>query len=444
MAGSIQARHPNAAPEGPVFHDERYIVISADCHGGASPQEYRDFIDPGYRDEFDSWASTYEAPYEDLRGEDGSRNWDSGRRLRELESDGIVAEVLFPNTDPPFCSTSPLGSPGSVRDAGDFNRRWSGLRAHNRWLAEFCRDAAGRRTGVFHVLLQDIELAVREVRWAAEAGLRGGMLLPGTPPGSGLPPLYYHDYYGPLWSACADLGIPVNCHSGSAAPRTGDRAVDHVLLLLEMAWWDQRTLRHLVLGGVLEQNPGLQVVFTEDGMGWIPGQLQAMDSFFDSMRTTTAASELAYGAQVANGLSARPSEYWRRQCYVGASFMQPAETVIASQVGIDRIMWGSDYPHIESSYPYSKQAIRLAYAGQPASDVARMLSGNAASLFGFDLGKLRSAADRVGPRLRDVAAGIHPDSLPVGAAKCPAFAGIMSGSAQTRWGDNRQAQEQPE
>jgi predicted TIM-barrel fold metal-dependent hydrolase len=215
--------------------------------------------------------------------------------------------------------------------------------------------------------------------------------------------------------------------------------VDHVLLLLEMAWWDQRTLRHLVLGGVLEQNPGLQVVFTEDGMGWIPGQLQAMDSFFDSMRTTTAASELAYGAQVANGLSARPSEYWRRQCYVGASFMQPAETVIASQVGTDRIMWGSDYPHIESSYPYSKQAIRLAYAGQPASDVARMLSGNAASLFGFDLGKLRSAADRVGPRLRDVAAGIHPDSLPVGAAKCPAFAGIMPGSAQTRWGDNRQA-----
>ncbi len=426
-----------------MISDERYIVISADCHGGASLPEYRNFLDLAYRDEFDSWARAYEPPYEDLKGEDGSRNWDSSRRLRELEADGIVAEVLFPNTDPPFCATSPVGSPGAVRDAAEFSRRWSGLKAHNRWLAEFCQDADGRRTGVFHVLLQDIDLAVSEVRWAAAQGLRGGMLLPGAPPGTGLPPLYYHDYYGPLWRACAEAGIPVNCHSGAAAPRTGARPADHVLLLLEMSWWDQRTLRHLILGGVLEQNPGLRVVFTEEGTGWIPEQLRAMDGFADSMRTTSAPAELAYGAQVANSLSLLPSEYWRRQCYVGASFMHPAETGIADQIGVNKIMWGSDYPHIESSYPYSEQAIRLTYAGRPADDVARMLAGNAARLFGFDLGKLRAAADRAGPRLQDVAAGVDLASVPAGAAKCPAFAGLMLGSAETRWGDNRRVQEQP-
>jgi predicted TIM-barrel fold metal-dependent hydrolase len=422
-----------------VNSDERYIVISADCHGGASMPQYREYLDPQYRDEFDDWASGYDSPYEDLRGEDGTRNWDSSRRLAELESDGIVAEVLFPNTDPPFCSTAPLGSPAPVRDSADLHRRWAGRRAHNRWLAEFCQDARGRRTGVFHVLLQDIELAVAEVRWAAEAGLHGGLLLPGTPPGSGLPPLYYHDYYGPLWRACAEHGIPVNCHSGGASPRTGDRPADHVLLLLEMAWWDQRTLRHLILGGVLEQNPGLRVVLTEEGMGWIPEQLQAMDNFYDSMHTTAAPSELEYGAQVANGLSARPSEYWRRQCYVGASFMHPAETPIAPQIGLGQIMWGSDYPHIEASYPYSREAICLTYAGRPRSAVAKMLGGTAAAVFGFDLDQLRPIAERVGPRVAEVAAGIDPASVPPGAAKCPAFAGILSGSAQVRWADNRQS-----
>jgi predicted TIM-barrel fold metal-dependent hydrolase len=426
-----------------VFQEERYIVISADCHGGADLLEYRDYLDPRYREEFDGWASTYEAPYEDLKGEEGSRNWNSGRRLQELESDGIVGEVLFPNTDPPFSSTSSPGSQAAIADTDDFNRRWAGLKAYNRWLAEFCNQAEGRRTGVFQIMLHDIDEAVSEVHRAAGAGLRGGMLLPGAPPGSGLPPFYCHDYYGPLWRACSELGVPVNCHSGSAAPRTGDRPEDHVLLLLEMGWWDQRTLRHLVLGGVLEQNPGLRVVFTEEGTGWIPDQLQAMDNFFDSMHATAAQGELTHGAQVAGGLSLRPSEYWERQCYVGASFMHPSEATIRDQIGIDKIMWGSDYPHVEASYPYSDEAIRLSYAGLPPGEVARMLGGNAAGVFGFDLGKLRPIADRVGPRRAQVTAGIDPATLPAGAAKCPAFAGIINGSAQTRWGDNRKSQDPP-
>src|SRR5882724_9847026 len=92
--------------EGPVIgtHEDldRYIVISADCHGGAQLYEYRDYLDPRYLDDFDGWATNYGIPFEDMRGADGSRNWDSDRRLKELESDGIVAEVIFPNTVPPF------------------------------------------------------------------------------------------------------------------------------------------------------------------------------------------------------------------------------------------------------------------------------------------------------------------------------------------------------
>jgi predicted TIM-barrel fold metal-dependent hydrolase len=423
---------------------DRYVVISSDCHGGADLGSYRAYLDPGYREEFDRWAETYEPPYDDLKGEDGSRNWDSGRRLRELESEGIAAEVLFPNTVPPFFPTSSLGSQIPVRDADDLRHRWAGLRAHNRWLAEFCAAEKGRRAGVFQVMLQDIDQAVSEVRWAAEAGLSGGLLLPGAPPGSGLPPLYYHDYYGPLWRACAELGIPVNCHSGSAAPRTGDRPEDHVLFMLELAWWDHRVLRHLILGGVLEENPGLVVVITEEGLGWIPNQLKTMDGFVDSARAdATVQAELTFAGQIARKLSLRPSEYWQRQCYLGASFMHPSETSIRHLLGADKIMWGSDYPHTESTYPYSKAAIQLSYAGLPAGEVEAMLGGTAAKVFGFDLGQLLPIADRIGPRRDEVAAGIDPATLPPGAAKCPAFAGLITGSSRTRWADNRKSQPTP-
>src|SRR4051812_24629458 len=79
-----------------------YVVISADCHGGGDIRGYRPYLEARYHDDFDAWEATFENPFDDVAGEDGSRNWDSARRLQELEADGIVAEVVFPNTVPPF------------------------------------------------------------------------------------------------------------------------------------------------------------------------------------------------------------------------------------------------------------------------------------------------------------------------------------------------------
>ena len=81
--------------------DERYVVISADCHGGGEMHDYRDYLEPRYRDDFDAWVASYVIPYPDLEGPDGDRNWNSDRPA-ELEGDGIVAEVIYPNTVPPF------------------------------------------------------------------------------------------------------------------------------------------------------------------------------------------------------------------------------------------------------------------------------------------------------------------------------------------------------
>ncbi len=236
----------------------------------------------------------------------------------------------------------------------------------------------GRRAGIAQILLNDIPAAVAEVRWAKEAGLTGGILLPGVPPNSGLPELYDGAYYEPLWAVCAELGMPVNHHGGSASPPMTQAIESPVIFLLEVTWFSHRALAHLIVSGALERHPDLQLVFTEQGTAWIPDELARLDYFFHRMRTAVGSQEHVWGKPVTDRLSLSPSEYFARQCNVGASFIRPAEVPLRHAVGLDKIMWGTDYPHKEASTPYTSEALRAAFAGVPHDETAMMLGGNAA------------------------------------------------------------------
>ena len=164
------------------------------------------------------------------------------------------------------------------------------------------------------------------------------------------------------------------------------------------------------------------LVFTEQGTAWVPDELQRLDHFFQRMGGSSGSQEEAWGAEVVGKLSLKPSEYFARQGHVGASFIRRAEVQIRDRVGVDRIMWGSDYPHREASSPYSKECLAHTFGGVPKADVEKMLSLNAAKLYGFDLNFLRPIADRIGPKVDDVFAGLAPRILPTDANMCPAFA----------------------
>jgi hypothetical protein len=118
-------------------------------------------------------------------------------------------------------------------------------------------------------------------------------------------------------------------------------------------------------------------------------------------------------------LSLSPSEYWARQCHVGASFLRPSEGKLRHQVGVDRIMWGTDYPHLESTFPFTTEALRATFAGIPENEVRAMLGTNAAALYGFDLDALAPLVDKIGPSVEEV--DVPLDALPDGSLKCPAF-----------------------
>jgi predicted TIM-barrel fold metal-dependent hydrolase len=409
-----------------------YTVISADGHAGAEIHQYRDYLASEFVDEFDRWVLDYDVPYADLEGPDASRNWDTDRRLREMEDDGIVAEVLFPNTVPPFYPKTSLTAQAPPANAGDLDLRWAGLRAHNRWLADFCAATPGRRVGIAQILLHDVDAAVAEIRWAKDAGLTGGVLLPGAPPGTGIAPLY-KPVYEPIWAVCEELEMPLNHHAGSAVPPLEDTPEDKVIFMLEVTWWANRTLWHLIVGGAMERHPNLQFVFTEQGTAWIPERLAMLDYFFDRMRGgsgSAGSQEMEWGEPI-RALSLQPSEYWARQCHVGSSFMRPAEVPLRYAVGVDRIMWGSDYPHREASYPYSREALRIAYAGVDETEVRAMVGGNAAALYGFDLDALAPVAARVGPSHEELARPLALEDVPPGAAKCPAFAPQVQSASTT-------------
>jgi predicted TIM-barrel fold metal-dependent hydrolase len=396
---------------------DRYTIVSADTHAGGDIGDYRPYLPARWHDEFDAWAATYENPFADLLAATAYRSWDSERRLAEHEADGVAAEVIFPNTVPPFFEEGNLVALPPT--AADYERRWAGAQAHNRWLADFCAAAPGRRAGVAQVFLNDVDDALAEIRRAAETFRPfGGVLLPGIPPGAGMPPLW-ESVYEPVWALCEELGVPVNIHGGSGLPDYGEHEAARAMMLIELPWFSHRSIWHLVFSGVFERHPELRVVLTEQGVAWLPRGLETLDWFYRRMTLPEAAEAKFFGA-VAASMSMTPSEYFHRNVWVGASFLRPSESPLRYDVGVDHIMWGDDYPHTEGSYPHTREALRVAFADCPTDEVRRMVETNAAQFYGFDLDRLRPIGARIGPTVAEVATPLTPDAYPSDST-CNAF-----------------------
>lgn len=396
---------------------DRYLVISADGHAGADLLDYKPYLPAALHGEFDAWAAAYENPFADLLAPTAYRNWDSDRRLAEHDADGVVAEVLYPNTVPPFFEHGNLlARPPSE---ADYDRRWAGLQAHNRWVVDFCGQAPDRRAGIIQIFLNRLDDALAEIR-ALHDQMRvcGGVLLPSVPPNSGLRELW-DPFYEPLWELCEELDLPVNVHSGNGLPEYGDLEAARAIMLIEIPWFSHRPLWHLMFGGVFDRHPALRITQTEQGVAWIPRGLDTLDWFYKRMTTGGAAEAVFFGA-VAASMSMLPSEYYRKHVWVGASFLRPSEAPLIPDIGVDRIMWGHDYPHSEGTYPYSTEGLRAAFAGLPSADVARMVGLNAAEVYGFDVAALRPIADRIGPTVDAVAEPLDPADYPPDST-CNAF-----------------------
>jgi predicted TIM-barrel fold metal-dependent hydrolase len=393
---------------------ERVAIISVDGHVKASRSGYRDYFEQRYLETFDDWVrSEEEAGLPDagnLNPEIGlEAQWDSGARLAALEGQGVVGEVLFPN-----------GLPFQMRrfeDAGraadqDLNRQ--ARLAYNRWLADFCAETPGRRAGQALVSFDDIDRAVEDIHWAKDHGL-GGMMMPALLPGGRF---FFDPALDPVWAACVEVGLPISQHGGSGVPGYDPPGFAALMTLaIEHSFYSGRSLWQMILGGVFERFPDLRMVFVETEVHWIAPAIERLDSRLGMGDDWLAFSRFL---QRERGFTRLASEYWATNCYAGVSPFTPLQVPMdvlvgksgdherdaGFSIGADRAMFGVDYPHFETIFPGTSHEVAQ-LVDDPSvteADARKILYGNAAEVYGFDLGALQPHIDRIGFTFDDVSA----------------------------------------
>jgi len=317
-----------------------------------------------------------------------------------------VGEVIFPNTVPPFFPSYVNVAPPP--DASTYEHRLAGLRAHNRWLADFCSEFPERRAGIGQIFVNDLDDTLEDLQFIKEQGLRGGVLLPAVPPDAVWLKQLNDPYYDRLWAACQDLELVVNSHSGPGSPQYAPVPSSALIQVMEFDVFAHRQLLFMILGGVFERFPRLQFVMTEQGASWIPPMLARMDAMLERVRTTGAMGELRFSSE--HVLPRSATEYFQSNVHIGVSQPSRADVATIDVLGSGFFMWGSDYPHDEGTAPFTREHLRQVFWDRPPEVVRELVGGNAARLYGFDLDALAPLAARVGPRVDEVATPL--DRLP--------------------------------
>jgi predicted TIM-barrel fold metal-dependent hydrolase len=432
----------------------RVVMISGDAHLGSFSGNWwgaEDYIDPEFRDVYleqqaanppVSWTPDrlgYLQPAEGAKGAGGathegvgamyrerlefvrehigdpveagklvggfavSGDMDWQYRLKELEADGVVGDIVFPQGNPFMATLMATGGGHPFNPNSELGR--AGRRAVNRWLADFAAMNPERHAIPVVCDINDIDECVEDIHWGKEHGLRGGFapVQQGSPELFGLP-LWNDPYYEPIWNACNELEYPVAIHIGAPTVSPVGRG-GPALFAFEYWWLGRRPIRYMIFGGVFERNPNVKLLLSEAVAGWVIDELDMMDRIF---RGETTSSIRAEGFRDSIDLSSQrgelthlPSEYFAEHCFVNTGAWAE-DWRRRRDKGYDitgNMIWGNDYPHPEGTWPHSVAQLRqtIDEVGVPIEDVRKILGENAARVFGFDLDVLQPIADRVGP-----------------------------------------------
>jgi predicted TIM-barrel fold metal-dependent hydrolase len=345
-------------------------LISADSHVQVDLAAVRERVPSNLQEAFDGAIAEQARVDAELRGgrkmsldDFDMEAWrdpgyhDADARLAAMDRDGVDAEVLY-------SEVSAFRAFGLVR--GD----WKPIsRAFTDLLADFAAHDPDRLAVSYQVPVIDIPYAVSEVERLAGLGARS-VHLPNYPSELGLPD--YHDAtYDPLWSALQDTGISISHHLGVRnwlydvyrRDPTPQAAVFTSLPALALA----EVLGLWILSGTLERFPGLQIVFVEPGLHWIPGFLAQLD-------------RKAAGPYQLPGLRLKPSEYFHRN--MACTFMDDEIGLsMRHLVGLENILWSTDFPHPATTWPHSQEIVARQFADIPDDEQAMICCTNAERIY---------------------------------------------------------------
>jgi predicted TIM-barrel fold metal-dependent hydrolase len=292
-----------------------------------------------------------------------AKGWTGEAQLEAMDAEGIDMAVMFP-TRGLFAVTIP---------DMDVELSAAMARAYNDWLYEFMEPDRSRMFGAAMVTPFDVDAAVAETRRAVkELGFRSVYMRANK-----VAPHNWHDpYYDPLWAELVDLGVPMTFHeaAGSLAGQVGDCFGSDLMLAHVLAHPVDMMIAvvSFCCGGVLERHPDLRVAFLEGNCSWLPFFLWRMDEHV----------ELGWNSPLARQLSAKPSDYFRRQCYASLEADEdPGQYAVADGLA-DRLVFSTDFPHPDSKFPASVERLLKLEISDDAKK--KVLWDNCRALYGFD------------------------------------------------------------
>lgn len=286
--------------------------------------------------------------------------YDPKARLVDMDTEGIDAAVLYPSIGLYFWA---LEDPAAATALAT---------AYNDWLADYCAVAPDRLFGAAMLPMQSPADAVRELRRVAGTGpFRAAFVRPNPCNGRTLADRAYE----PVWDVAEELGLPIAIHEGSSVtiPTLGsDRPFNALVLHTVSHPFEQMmACAELIAEGVLERHPDLRFVFLESGATWAAFWPERMD-------------EQVHGfGGFCPDMVLMPSEYFARQCWISAEVDEAALPGVVPVIGEDRIVWGSDYPHHDATFPGAVAELRSTLAPLPPRARERILGGNARDLYGL-------------------------------------------------------------
>ncbi len=287
--------------------------------------------------------------------------FDPHKRIPDMDADGIDAAFLYPS----------LGLfSGAIHDP---QLAAATCRAYNRWLADYCKPYPDRLFGVAMLPMQSVELAIEEMRFAKrELGFKGGFIRPNPYNNKMINPPDYE----PFWAAAEDLDFSIGFHEGAAAgmPQVGidrfeGRGARHIIThTMEM----MLACLAVIWGGVCEKHPKIRIGFLESGGGWIAPWLDRMDRHFDDQGFNDS------------GLTTRPSELFRRNCWISFEPVEGSLKVLADYIGPNKIMWATDYPHSDGFFPGAPDMLKKQLEGLSAATRHGVMAGGAMGFYGLN------------------------------------------------------------
>lgn len=312
----------------------------------------------------------YEISLEDRWANVRPGGYDPHEAIKDMELDGVEGAVLFP--------TRGVGGLWRLEDSGLLSAI---CHTYNDWIAEFCRPYPERLKGAAMINLDDVQEGVDELRRAQALGLEAAIISVHPAHGHG----YHHQEYEPFWSTAEELGMPLCLHSGSnRTVRDGLPMYHHdptmdpneplEILYINGDHWIRRSLTSMIMAGVFERHPKLKVVSVENQGGWVAHWLFRMDQRYRERR----------GSWERFSTEMMPSDFFHQN--ISVSFQDDWTAVaMRSLIGVDNLLWGSDYPHTECTWPESRRVVREIFDGVSEEDLGKITYSNTARVFGFSL-----------------------------------------------------------